>query len=130
VADGPICNEDGSVGSTNAAGSSGEETVQSTILSFTYSLTGADGVPPDANSIAMFEKELNARLACTYFDDPCLACDNSTESISRNLRRRISSRARFLASVDDSSVSGISSLPKDEIYPEKGEIVDSRLPSP
>lgn len=131
VADGPICNEDGSVGLTNSsASSSGEEAVQSTILSFTYSVKGADGVPPDANSIAKFEEELNARLACAYFDDPCLACNNNTtESISRNLRRRISSRARFLA-VDDSSVSGISSLPKDEINPEKGEIVDSRLHSP
>lgn len=123
AANGTICNDDGSVGLTNDSATN-KERVKGTVLSFTYALNGVNKTSPDANLIAKFEKELNERLACTYFDDPCLACDNIDESRARNLRRRISFRGRFLASVEDSTVSGISSLPKDEPN-EEGEILDA-----
>lgn len=119
-ADGTTCNEDGSVGLTSDS-TSDEEKVKGTVLSFTYALNGANGTSPDANSITKFEKELNSRLACTYFDDPCLTCDNNDGRRARNLRRRVSFRARFLASVEDSSITGMSSLPKDEPNMEKGK---------
>jgi hypothetical protein len=122
--DGTICNEDGSVGLTSDS-TSNEGKVNGTVLSFTYALQGVGGTSPDANLIAKFEKELNTRLACTYFDDPCLACDDNKRKRIRNLRRRTFFRAKKLDSVEESSVSGISPLPKDELNPEKCEIVDS-----
>ncbi len=121
---GAICNDDGSVGLTSNS-TSNEGKSNGTVLSFSYALQGADGTSPDANLIAKFEKELNSRLACTYFDAPCLACDKNNGRRIWKLRRRMSFRARKLDSVEDSSMSGISPLPKDEPNPEKCEIVDA-----
>jgi len=116
-----VCNDDGSVGTTTT--NSGEGAVQITEISFIYALKSENGASPDAALVAKFEKDLNTRLSCSYFDDPCLACGDGSKQNDVNdkrvllgsLRGRRMSRAvaRNMITVEDSSVMGISSMPRD-----------------
>jgi hypothetical protein len=95
-----LCNEDGSAGETSVTPGTDGEAAQSAGISFTYALKSENGaMPVDADLIVKFEKKLQARLSCVYFDFPCLLCDGD--------------KRRMLAK-GTSSVIGISPSPKDE----------------
>jgi hypothetical protein len=96
---------------------SSKEDVESTEVTFIYSLIVESGAMTDV--IAEFEEELNLRLACQYFDDPCLKCDNDSSASSR-LRRRLTSGLRSLT-VEGSVVTGLNSKPLDELSRLEGE---------
>lgn len=108
-----VCNDDGTYGVT----ASSKEDVESTEVTFIYSLIVESGAMTDV--IAEFEEELNLRLACQYFDDPCLKCDNDSSASSR-LRRRLTSGLRSLT-VEGSVVTGLNSKPLDELSRLEGE---------
>ena len=117
-----ICNDDGSVGLTMNDAASNNEKVRGVNVAFAYAIKSGNGAAPDSSLVAKFENELNARLACAYFDDNCLSCeDGSDNKAGRVRRRRTSSRVRFMFNVNNSSVAGISALPKDEPSTVKGK---------
>ena len=121
VEGGTICNEDGySVGATSPG-------VQNTNVMFTYALRSSNGVDPGL--VAKFESDLNSRLACVYFDDPCLECgeedsggDSTDGSGTAGLRKRSRVLMRRMED-EDSSCVGISSLPRDVPNPVEGKVV-------
>jgi hypothetical protein len=118
-----ICNEDGSVGTTtdDAAGSN-DENVQGVDVAFEYAITSGNEAPIDSDLVAKFEDELNTRLACAYFNDDCLSCEvDKNDKAGRVRIRRTSSRARFMSIVNNSSLTGISALPRDEPNFEEGK---------
>ena len=115
-----MCNEDGySVGITSPG-------VQNTNVMFKYALRSPNGVDPGL--VAKFESDLNSRLACVYFDDPCLECgeedggDITDGSGTAGLRKRSRVLMRRMED-DDSSCVGISSLPRDVPNPVEGKVV-------
>ena len=117
-----ICNDDGSVGITMNDAASNNEKVRGVNVAFTYAIKSGNGAAPDSSLVAKFENELNTRLACAYFDDNCLSCEDDSDNIAgRVRRRRTSSRIRFMFNVNNSSVAGISALPKDEPNTVKGK---------
>jgi len=117
-----ICNDDGSVGITMNDAASSNEKVRGVNVAFTYAIKSDNGAAPDSSLVAKFENELNTRLACAYFDDNCLSCKDGGDNKAGGVRRRrTSSRVRFMFNVNNSSVAGISALPKDEPNTVKGK---------
>jgi hypothetical protein len=99
-----VCNKDGTYGmiSLNSQGNG----VKEQGVSFTYSLLNESGKTFE-EAVSQFERELNMRLACIYFDDSCLDCG------SRMIRGLSHSRKLV---VEGSDVVGLSSEPADEVY--------------
>ena len=100
------CNEDGTVGNTNSSGVISQE------LSFLYSLKSKNGQSPDGLLISEFERQLQDRLSCVYFDYPCLMCNESDLTMAKNSVRKLQS-----ASV----LTGLAQRPQDFILPLKGK---------
>ena len=144
------CNEDGSSYGVTTTSDAADNTptnvqVQSTEISYVYALKSNNGAATTINMVSQFESELNKRLACDYslVSSSCIPCDNDDDE-----RRRVSTRRgrklRFLQvpsiialgnnngggggyersmieTVDESSMLGVSSLPKDVPDPVKGK---------
>lgn len=97
-----VCNKDGSYGETKLHTNADGEGIREHGVSFTYSLLNESNQSFE-DAVAQFEQELNSRLACIYFDDPCLDCSG---------QRRLTRSRRLV--VEGSDVVGLSSEPKDE----------------
>jgi hypothetical protein len=119
-----LCNTDGSVGMTN------NQSVQAIYFAFTYAIESSNN---DASSssdlndlVSRFEIELNSRMACVYFIDNCLSCsddDSNNDAIGSVRRRRMSlQQSRFMLTINNSSVAGISHLPTDEVNVMEGKM--------
>jgi hypothetical protein len=119
-----ICNDDGTVGMTKNDTASDNGRVQGINLAFTYAIKRDTAGSPDSNLVAKFENELHMRLSCVYFIGKCLSCkDDLYNEVGSVRRRRSSYQIRFMVNVNNSSVAGISALPKDEPNTVEGNVV-------
>ena len=108
-----VCNDDGSVGETSfISNGDNSESVYGVLVNYTIDLQSESG-NVTKELVAQFEQELNRRMACLYFDDPCLNCESKNGASAARLRRRLPLVRK--AVVDDSSVTGLSSEPDDVI---------------
>jgi hypothetical protein len=118
------CNDDGTVGMTKNDTASVNGRVRGVTLAFTYAIKSDNDALLDSESVARFENELNTRLACVYFTDRCLSCkDDINNEVGSVRRRRTSHQIRFMVNANNSSVAGISALPKDEPNTLEGNVV-------
>ncbi|KAL7485625.1 hypothetical protein ACHAW6_011217 [Cyclotella cf. meneghiniana] len=97
-----VCNADGTYGETTDG-----DGVMASDVTFQYSLLNESGESFE-DAVALFERELNSRLACHYFEDSCLNCGSRLRGRSSRGRRTV---------VEGSSVVGISSEPNDQQNP-------------
>ena len=103
-----VCNKNGSYGKTTSNTQGDDNGVREQGVLFTYSLLN-EGDQSFEDAVAQFEEELNLRLACIYFDDPCLECSTVRKTKNRRL------------AVEGSDVVGMSSAPPDSQNPTEGE---------
>jgi len=106
------CNEDGSVGNINSSG------VVSKELSFRYAIKSKNGQSPDNLLISEFERQLQDRLSCVYFDYLCLMCSRENDPITAkdSVRHR-----RVLQDENESVLTGLAPSPQDLILPLAGK---------
>lgn len=119
-----LCNTDGTVGMTVF----NNQSVQAIYFAFTYAIESTNNDASSSsdfdNLVSKFEMELNSRLACVYFIDICLSCsdDESNDAIGSVRRRHMSlQQSRFMLTISNSSVAGISHLPTDELNVMEGK---------
>ena len=104
-----VCNNDGTYGETT---SNSDKGLREQGVSFTYSLLNESGESFDV-ALMQFEKDLNLRLACVYFESSCLNC-------STHLRQGLTRSRRLM--VEGSDLVGISFKPNDEQNLAEGEL--------
>jgi hypothetical protein len=121
-----VCNTDGSVGMTVF----NNQSVQAIYFAFTYAIESSNNNASSSSDfddlVSKFEMELNTRLACVYFIDNCLSCndDKSNDAIGSVRRRRMSlQQYRFMLTINNSSVAGISHSPTDEVNVMEGKML-------